>query len=136
MSVNVIPKLWTTQQIMLSVQHARLESQLSELLLFYGPKFSPSKHFEVVYESLCRRLLWGVKIHQRLEERWLTQHGCLSPAHRDDHQIIFRTAFISCCKTANDPEDRLTWLNNLREGLSRHMLVSDAYDYSIAKSKS
>ena len=134
---NPWPKEWSAQELILAKQHARIEVYLDELLMAYKSKsFAWDVAKKSAYEGLCKRLLWNLKLHQRLEERWLTQHGCLSPAHRDDHQIIFRTAFISCCKTANDPEDRLTWLNNLREGLSRHMFVSDAYDYSIANLKS
>ena len=131
------PKSWSKQELLLRAQHARLESAFAEVLAFYRSYSSSVTEPEAfAYEGLCRRLLWWLKLHQRLEERWLKKHDCLSTGHQADHQELLQTAFVDYCKTANNPKFRFAWLNNLQTSLSGHIFSTDAYDYSFANSKS
>ncbi len=136
MSRRAWPKSWSKQELLLRAQHARLESAFAELLTFYRSYSSSVTEPEAfAYEGLCRRLLWWLKLHQRLEERWLKKHDCLSTGHQADHQELLQTAFVDYCKTANNPKFRFAWLNNLQTSLSGHIFSTDAYDYSFANSK-
>ena len=129
------PKKWSVQELFLAKQHARLEVYLDELLMAYRSKsFAWNINQGSAYEGLCRRLLWDLKLHQRLEERWLIQHDSLCPGHKADHQEFIHSAFVSCARTSEDQEARFYWLADLKEWLVAHQSGPDAYDYSLAKS--
>ena len=128
-------KEWSVQELFLAKQHARLEAYLDELLMAYKSKSFAWNVVQVsAYEGLCRRLLWDLKLHQRLEERWLIQHESLCPGHQAEHRESIHAAFINCARTAEDQKARFYWLADLKEWLVAHQSGPDAYDYSLAKS--
>ena len=128
-------KQWSIQELFLVEQHARLEVILDELLMAYrSESFAWNLAQASFYEGLCRRLLWDLKLHQRLEERWLIQHDSLCSGHQADHQTFVNAALINCVRTAQDKEARFYWLADLRKWLVAHKSGPDAYDYSLANS--
>ena len=132
---NPWPKEWSTQELILAKQHARLEVYLDELLMAYKSKsFAWDVAKKSAYEGLCKRLLWNLKLHQRLEERWLIQHDSLCPGHQAEHQESIHAAFINCVKTAEDQEARFYWLADLKKWLVAHQSGPDAYNYSLVES--
>lgn len=56
-------------------------------------------------ERACRRLLWQLRLHLRLEERWRTAAGCLClyPGHRAAHADV---AFGGFTASASDHATR------------------------------
>jgi len=126
---------WVDQEPFLLMQHRKIESCLDELLNLYGFQSIHWKDVEYrAYDYLCRRLVWDLSLHQRLEVRWLKMHNALSHGHESDHNQVIQEAILDCRKTITNKNRRFAWLRELRSWFVGHENSSDAFDYSLARS--
>lgn len=131
--VSVWPRQWSDQQSLLEHQHARLEQQLLALIALHRPEAPAWEGGERLSCDLaCRRLLWALRLHLRLEERWLGRQGCLCPTHRASHRDAARLAFAGYGVSAGDRAARLTWLEEIQAWFLAHRDGVDARAYRLA----
>lgn len=127
------PLTWPERARMLERQHDRLEALLAELLLAHGPDQPSWNGAEALaLDRSCRRLLWDLRLHLRLEERWLSVQGCLCPGHRGAHLQAVSGAQAALLRTAGDRQARLRWLQELQHWFSGHRHGPDAAAYAAA----
>lgn len=131
------PRQWAEQVQLLERQHDRLEALLAELVALYrqppgaaGPAGTPA--VELAQDLSCRRLLWQLRLHLRLEERWLEPWGCLCPGHRAGHREAARAAFEGYRQAGADRSARLAWLIDIQTWFDRHRAGPDASAYALA----
>lgn len=114
------PRHWVDQEPLLERQHDGLEAYLAELLWLHGPMQPAWTAAEALaMERGCRRLLWDLRLHLRLEERWLSAQGCLCPGHRGVHRQAIDDAKDALLKTSGDRQARLAWLDATAYGIAR-----------------
>ena len=124
---------WRDQETLLERQHDRLEALLAELLHRHGPDHPIWSAAEALaVEGSCRRLLWSLRLHVRLEERWLARHGCLCQGHRAAHQEALEHAITGFQASAADRGARRQWLLVLQAWFRGHRHGPDAIAYSLA----
>ncbi len=129
------PRRWVDQEPLLERQHDGLEAYLTELLCLHGPMqpaWTAAK--ALALERGCRRLIWDLRLHLRLEERWLSAQGCLCPGHRGVHLQAIEAAKAALLKTSGDRQARLRWLLELQSWFANHRHGPDATAYAIARS--
>ncbi len=131
------PRQWAERVQLLERQHDRLEALLAELVDLYrqplestGPEGSPA--VQLAQDLSCRRLLWQLRLHLRLEERWLEASGCLCPGHRAGHRDAARAAFEGYRQAGLDRSARLDWLLAIQTWFDRHRAGPDANAYALA----
>lgn len=73
------PRRWFLQDPLLARQHDRLEALLASLIEQHLEPLAPSEQAE---QLACRRLLWDLRLHLRLEERWLGAAGVATRTRR------------------------------------------------------
>ena len=73
-----------------------------------------------------------LRLHLRLEERWLAQRGCLCPGHRAAHceAVAAAAAVWEVAETLRDA--RLPWLMELQQWFHGHRHGPDALAYARA----
>ena len=118
------PHHWSQQEPLLERQHDRLEALLDSLIKQHRQplpceQLAPTDQAE---QLACRRLLWDLRLHLRLEERWLEAAGSLCPGHRSGHQDAARAA--------------LAWLQGLQSWFAAHRRGPDAMAYTLARQRS
>ena len=129
------PRGWVDQEPLLERQHDGLEASLAELLSFHGPMHPAWTAAEAVaIERGCRRLSWDLRLHLRLEERWLSAQGCLCPGHRGVHLQAIEATKAALLETSGDRQARLRWLLELQSWFTNHRHGPDATAYGIARS--
>ncbi len=129
------PRRWADQEQLLERQHDGLETLLAELLRLHGPAHPAWSAAEALaFERVCRRLIWDLRLHLRLEERWLAAQGCLCPGHRGVHRQAISDAQAALLRTVCDRQARLRWLLELQGWFSNHRHGPDATAYAIARS--
>jgi hemerythrin len=129
------PRRWVDQEPLLERQHDGLEAYLAELLSLHGPMHPAWSAAEAVaIERGCRRLIWDLRLHLRLEERWLSAQGYLCPGHRAVHLQAVENTKAALLKTSGDREARLRWLLELQSWFTNHRHGPDATAYGIARS--
>lgn len=129
------PRCWLDQEPLLERQHDALEAGLAELLWLHGPMRSAWTAADALaIERACRRLIWELRLHLRLEERWLTAQGCLCAGHRSLHRQAVDDAKASLLSSAGDRQARLHWLLGLQIWFENHRHGPDALAYGIARS--
>ena len=70
------PRFWSEREPLLELQHDRLEALLAELIAAHRDAVPAWTAAEAcALDASCRRLLWDLRLHLRLEERWLDQAG-------------------------------------------------------------
>jgi hemerythrin len=79
-------------------------------------------------------LIWDLRLHLRLEERWLADQNCLCSGHRSAHAQAAEAAHSSLLRTVNDRQARLSWLLELQHWFNNHRNGPDATAYAIARS--
>ena len=127
------PRTWPERQLLLERQHDRLEGLLADLLTLHGPEAPDWTAAQArACDGACRRLLWDLRLHLRLEARWLQAEGCLCPGHRAAHADAARTAFTAFCGSAGDRQARCAWLRDLRAWFTAHRAGPDASAYAAA----
>lgn len=131
------PHLWTDQHPLLERQHDRLEALLEELLQLHaleaGPWTTPAAG---AAEATCRRWLWDLRLHLRLEERWLAAHGCLCPGHRAAHRDALSVALAGFQRSGGNRQARLDWLAAMQAWFAEHRQGPDAMAYGLATASS
>ena len=135
------PRQWAERVPLLERQHDRLEALLAELVDLYrqplraaGPGGTPAA--QLAQDLCCRRLLWQLRLHLRLEERWLEASGCLCPGHRAGHRDAARAAFEGYRQAGPDRSARLDWLRAIQTWFDRHRAGPDANAYALAAAAS
>ncbi|WP_438983905.1 hypothetical protein [Vulcanococcus sp.] len=129
------PRRWVDQEPLLERQHDGLEAYLAELLSLHGPMRPAWTAAEALaIERGCRRLIWDLRLHLRLEERWLSAQGCLCPGHRGVHLRAIEDAKTALLATSGDRQARLRWLLELQSWFTNHRHGPDATAYGIARS--
>ena len=129
------PLRWADQEPLLERQHDGLEAYLAELLWLHGPMQPAWTAAEALaIERGCRRLIWDLRLHLRLEERWLSAQGCLCPGHRGVHLRAVKDAKAALLETTGDRPARLRWLLQLQSWFTNHRHGPDATAYTIARS--
>ena len=129
------PRQWSEQEPLLEAQHDRLEAQLHELLRLHDTDIPPGSQAERLALDLAfRRLLWDLRLHLRLEERWLGQRACLCSAHRQAHADAARLALEGYGISAGDRQARRGWLVELHSWFSSHRNGPDRNAYALASS--
>ena len=135
--LNRWPRLWPDQRLLLERQHDRLEQQLTTLLQWHHPEapaWSPEE--AAACDHASQILLRNLKLHLRLEERWLDNWGCLSHGHRLAHRHASETALEGLLRCGRDRDRRLAWLEALRTWFVAHRDGADARAYSLAHAAS
>jgi hypothetical protein len=82
----------------------------------------------------CRLLGLHLRLHLRLEERWLAAQKCLCSGHRSAHAQAAEAAMSSLLRTVNDRQARLSWLLELQSWFDNHRNGPDTTAYAIARS--
>lgn len=127
-----LPSRWAEQQPLLERQHARLEALISTLIEQHAATGPLSEVAEVADELACRRLLWTLRLHLRLEERWLGQWGVLCPGHLANHRAVAQAALADFRRCRRDRAGRLAVLRGLHGWFLQHQAGPDAMAYGLA----
>jgi hemerythrin len=132
------PRRWAQQEPLLERQHDRLEALLASLIEQHrqplaAEVLAPTDQAE---QRACRRLLWDLRLHLRLEERWLEAAGALCPGHRGGHQEAARAALAQFCRGSGSRRARLAWLQDLQGWFAAHRRGPDAMAYALARERS
>lgn len=131
------PHHWLQQEPLLERQHDRLESLLHGLLQQHREPVAV-EHLALTDQAeqlACRRLLWDLRLHLRLEERWLETAGALCPGHRGGHREAARAAMAQFCHSSGSRRARLAWLQELNSWFTAHRLGPDALAYALARQR-
>lgn len=131
------PRRWADQRRLLERQHDRLEQQLTTLIRWHhleAPARSPEE--AAACDHASRILLGNLKLHLRLEERWLGSWGCLCHGHRLAHRHAREAALEGWLRCGGDRDRRLAWLEGLRTWFVAHRDGPDARAYSLAHAAS
>lgn len=127
------PRTWSEREPLLELQHDRLEALLAELIAAHRNGSTVWAAAEACgWDDVCRRLLWDLRLHLRLEERWLGQVGCLCPGHRAAHADAARGAFSGYGLSRGDRAARTRWLLDLKAWFLAHRAGPDAIAYALA----
>lgn len=127
------PRHWRDRARLLERQHDRLEALLTELLLAHAPERPCGDGAEALaIDGACRRLLWDLCLHLRLEERWLAAQGCLCTGHQGAHQEARRRAMAGFIQSTGDRAARHHWLLALQTWFLAHRQGPDAMAYARA----
>ena len=128
---------WPQQRALLERQHARLEQALKSVI---GSHRATASELDAQREQRqqrdCQRLLKDLRLHLRLEERWLQQHGCLCGGHRDAHQRTARQATADLQAAGEHPQRRLQVLEGIQQWFDQHRHGPDAMAYALASHRS
>ena len=118
------PRGWHEQEPLLERQHDRLEALLDSLIQQHHRPHSAEQlpAVDQAEQLACRRLLWDLRLHLRLEERWLEAAGSLCPGHRGGHQDAAKAA--------------LARLQELQGWFAAHRRGPDAMAYALARQRS
>jgi hemerythrin len=131
------PRHWFQQEPLLERQHDRLEALLDSLIQQHRQPL-PCAQLAVTDQAeqlACRRLLWDLRLHLRLEERWLEAAGALCPGHRGEHQEAARAALAQFCQGSGSRRARLAWLQELHAWFAAHRRGPDAMAYALARER-
>ena len=127
-----LPRSWAEQQPLLERQHARLEALLSTLIEQHAAARPACELHDAAEELTCRHLLWMLRLHLRLEERWLGQWGVLCPGHQANHRAVAQAALADFQRCRGDRAGRLAVLRGLHGWFLQHQAGPDAIAYGLA----
>lgn len=127
---------WREREPLLSRQRDRLAAVLAELIAVHGVGAPPWAAAEALAWDVCaRRLIWDLRLHLRLEERWLTHSGCLCAGHRAAHADSLRSIQRGFALSSGDRPARARWLLDLQTWFQAHRSGPDATAYALAAKK-
>ncbi len=125
------PRQWSEQSALLERQHARIERLLDLLTDRYALPAEGSSAAALRNQAQgCRSLVRLLRLHLRLEERWLAERGALCPGHRAAHGQATVLALDGLESTALLRPARLAWLMDLQEWFTHHRHGPDAIAYA------
>ncbi|MFM7676161.1 MAG: hypothetical protein ACKO5F_11395 [Synechococcus sp.] len=128
---SCLPRNWPEQQALLERQHLRLARQIEQLLREHtAPAGEPDHAAGERQRSASWRMLHAVRLHLRLEERWLSHHGALSPQHRRAHREAVLLAMAALHRSGSDRASRLEVLLTLQGWHESHGQSTDALAYA------
>ncbi|QVL53864.1 MAG: hypothetical protein KFB97_05930 [Cyanobium sp. M30B3] len=132
------PRRWLQQEPLLERQHDRLEALLASLIQQHREPLAPERLVatDQAEQLACRRLLWDLRLHLRLEERWLKTAGALCSGHSGGHQEAARAALSQYCQASGSRRARLAWLQELHSWFAAHRRGPDAMAYGLARERS
>ena len=124
---------WPQREVLLERQHDRLEALLADLVDRHCLADPERTAMELLADCRdCELLLRGVRLHLRLEERWLGQCGCLCPGHRAAHGEAIAAAAARWAVVEKLRSTRLPWLMDLQQWFHGHRRSADAMAYARA----
>ena len=123
------PREWSDQCVLLERQHDLLESLLEVLIHDHN---GVDRAIEGSLQLACRRLVWDLRLHLRLEERWLQQHGCLCPAHHEAHRAVANQTVATLMAVEHDRQGRLALLQSIQVWFLAHRQGPDALANGLA----
>ena len=129
-----MPRYWPDQRRLLEQQHARLDSLLLTLVEQHAAAAPMSEVLEAAEGLACRRLLWALRLHLRLEERWLARWAVLCPGHLANHRDVSRAALVDFQRLGGQRAGRLEVLRGLQSWFVQHQAGPDANAYALAAS--
>lgn len=125
------PRLWAERELLLERQHQILHDLISaRILQMNAGNTAPAAAVEAANQRLLRQL----RLHLRLEERWLGACDCLCPGHRAIHQLVARDSEAGWHQAGSDRQQQLIWLQGLQAWLLEHTGGPDARAYALARS--
>ncbi len=129
------PRSWSEQEPLLERQHDHLEALLAALIEQHRQSLAAEllEASELGEQLACRRLLWDLRLHLRLEERWLAAAAALCSGHRANHQDAARQALADYCRGSGSRRARLAWLQQLQAWFVAHRQGADAMAYGLAR---
>jgi hemerythrin len=117
---------------LLERQHIRLARQVEDLLHDHAVAAgAPGSTAAERQRNASWQLLHALRLHLRLEERWLSHHGVLSPQHRRAHRDAVLLAMVALHRSGSDPASRLEVLGTLQSWLETHGRSADAAAYAL-----
>ena len=125
------PRLWSERELLLERQHQRLRDLISDRIVAVN---AGSDAPQTAVEAADQRLLRQLRLHLRLEERWLGACGCLCPGHRAIHRLVARDSEAGWRQAGGDRQQQLIWLQGLQAWLLEHTDGPDAHAYAMARS--
>jgi hypothetical protein len=131
--LRVLPREWFQQEALLERQHDRLEALLADLVDRHCRAEAECSALELRSETRdCHLLLRWLRLHLRLEERWLGQRGCLCPGHQGNHREAAALAAAGWQVAEALRGARLPWLMDLQQWFHGHRRGPDAMAYARA----
>ena len=129
----VWPLQWPQREGLLERQHDRLEALLEDLVDRHCLADEERSALELLADRRdCLLLVRGLRLHLRLEERWLAQCGCLCPGHRAAHCEAVAAAAAGWEVAETLRAARLPWLMELQQWFHGHRHGPDALAYARA----
>jgi len=129
----VWPLQWPQREGLLERQHDRLEALLDDLVDRHCLAEEERSALELLADRRdCLLLVRGLRLHLRLEERWLAQCGCLCPGHRAAHCEAVAAAAARWEVAETLRAARLPWLMELQQWFHGHRHGPDALAYARA----
>jgi hemerythrin len=127
------PMSWSRRELLLERQHRILIDRIADLISddpveAAGPRALAGRH------NANQRLLRQLRLHLRLEERWLAACGCLCPGHRAIHRQVAHDSQEGLIQAGSDRRQQLAWLRGLQTWLLEHTGGPDAQAYGLARS--
>ncbi len=132
------PVAWPQRELLLERQHQILRDQIADLTLAVlcgaDQPAAPAELGSGSQQLLRQQLLRQLRLHLRLEERWLSACGCLCPGHRAIHQLVAHDSEEGLRQAGTDRQQQLIWLRGLQAWLLEHTGGPDAHAYALARS--
>ena len=129
----VWPLQWPQREGLLERQHDRLEALLDDLVDRHCLADEERSALQLLADRRDGLLLVrGLRLHLRLEERWLAQCGCLCPGHRAAHCEAVAAAAAGWEVAETLRAARLPWLMELQQWFHGHRHGPDALAYARA----
>ena len=127
------PACWPERELLLERQHQILRDRIADLILAV---LSAADDADAASEfgGGSQQLLRQLRLHLRLEERWLSACACLCPGHRAIHRLVARDSEEGLSQAGSDRQQQLIWLRSLQTWLLEHTGGPDAHAYALARS--
>ena len=119
-----MPRAWEQKEALLEQQHNQLEQGLEDLI---AGGSEPSHLPQMMH------LIQKLKLHLRLEERWLSEASCLCQGHRLSHQELLGSIEQQLPQCLNHGGLRLNLLMDVQQWFYQHRHGADAIAYARAK---
>ena len=127
------PVAWPGRELLLERQHQLLRDQIADLIIAVLSG-TPEPAGAAELGSASQQLLRQLRLHLRLEERWLSACDCLCPGHRAIHRLVARDSEEGLRQAGSDRQQQLIWLRGLQAWLLEHTGGPDAHAYALARS--